>query len=304
VLTETEFNEAEYARAVAQADAKSAQVAVDRARRNLAYTRIYAPIDGVVVERNVDVGQTVAASFSAPQLFLIAQDLSEMEILAAVDESDIGEIDAGQAVTFTVQAYPDTTFTGTVRQVRLQSTTTENIVNYTAVVQVANPSGELLPGMTATVSFLTGSATDVLTVPNSALRYQPSETVLSESDVAPAARIALNGPSTEPQPTLVPRQSTAEPGPPFGGGSSSARSTSTSRAEDHGALWYMDERGRLDVLSVAVGVSDGRRTEVSGSGLREGTHVIVGTGTASSSTSEVVSPLQSARQSGPPRPGF
>ena len=115
---------------------KSAQVALDRARQNLSYTEIHAPIDGVVVERNVDVGQTVAASLSAPQLFLIANDLAQMQILASVDESDIGQINEGQAVRFTVQAYPNQNFTGTVQQVRLQSTTTENVVNYTVVVSV------------------------------------------------------------------------------------------------------------------------------------------------------------------------
>ncbi len=272
VLTESEFNDAEYTRSVAEADAKSAQVALDRARKNLSYTRIYAPIDGVVVERNVDVGQTVAANFSAPQLFLIAKDLGEMEILAAVDESDIGEIRAGQAATFTVQAYPDTTFSGTVRQVRLQSTTTENVVNYTAVVQVANSTGKLLPGMTATVSFLTGSATDALLVPNSALRYQPSEAVLASSNLAPS--------------------------------SAAERSTIPSRQEDRGTLWTVDESGHLDALSVAVGVSDGRRTAVSGETLRAGLRVIVGTGGASTSTNAVSSPFQSARQNGPPRAGF
>src|SRR3982750_2603125 len=154
VLTATEFNTAQYNYTVAQASVKSAQVALDRARKNLSYTEIYAPIDGVVVERNVDVGQTVAASLSAPQLFLIANNLSQMQILASVDESDIGLIHEGQNVRFTVQAYPSQTFTGTVRQVRLQSATTENVVNYTVVVTVANPKGTLLPGMTATGGFL------------------------------------------------------------------------------------------------------------------------------------------------------
>ena len=106
----------------------------------------------------MDVGQTVAASLSAPQLFLIANDLSQMQILASVDESDIGQIKNGSAGGFTVQAYPGQTFTGTVRQVRLKSTTVNNVVNYTAVVAVENPEGKLLPGMTATVKFLTGSA--------------------------------------------------------------------------------------------------------------------------------------------------
>ena len=128
VLTEVEFNNAKYAYEVAQANVKSAQVALDRARQNLAYTSIYAPIDGVVVERNVDVGQTVASSYSTPQLFLIAKDLSQMQILASVDESDIGLIRQQQAVRFSVQAYPNQTFEGKVSQVRLQSKTTENVV--------------------------------------------------------------------------------------------------------------------------------------------------------------------------------
>jgi len=174
VVTESEFNDAEYARAVAQAGVKSARVTLDRARQNLAYTSIYAPIDGIVVERDVDVGQTVAASLQTPQLFLIAHDLSRMQVLALVDESDIGAIHAGQSVRFTVQAHPDEAFTGTVQQVRLQSTVKENVVNYTVVVQVANPKGKLMPGMTATVSFITGSASDVLLVPNAALRFTPA----------------------------------------------------------------------------------------------------------------------------------
>src|SRR5690242_10612429 len=173
-ITATEFNTAQANLAVAKANVKSAQVTLDKAKQNLAYTNIYAPIEGVVVERDVDVGQTVAASFSAPQLFLIANDLSHMQILAAVDESDIGQIKDGQPVTFTVEAYPTRTFTGNVQQVRLQSKTTDNVVNYTVVIGVQNQDGALLPGMTATVSFLTGSADNVLTVPNAALRFRPT----------------------------------------------------------------------------------------------------------------------------------
>ncbi|MEX2325311.1 MAG: efflux RND transporter periplasmic adaptor subunit, partial [Gemmatimonadaceae bacterium] len=180
VLTEAEFNNAQYTLAIANASVKSAQVTLDRARQNLSYTSIYAPIDGIVVERNVDVGQTVAASLSAPQLFLIANNLSQMQILASVDESDIGLIKDGQEVRFSVQAYPDETFRGTVRQVRLQSVTQENVVNYTAVVEVDNSSGRLLPGMTATVDFLTGAAKNVLLVPNAALRVRPSMAMLEQ----------------------------------------------------------------------------------------------------------------------------
>jgi HlyD family secretion protein len=179
VLSESDFNAARTALATARADAKSAQVALDKARRNLAYTSIYAPIDGIVVERDVDLGQTVAASLQAPQLFVIANDLSRMQILASVDESDVGQIHEGQRVRFMVQAYPDT-FAGAVRQVRLQSTIVQNVVNYTVVVDVRNPQGKLLPGMTATVRFLTGSASDALLVPNAALRFRPTEALLKE----------------------------------------------------------------------------------------------------------------------------
>jgi len=154
LVAETEFNLAQYALDVARANGKSAQISLERAKQNLDYATIRAPISGTVIERNVDVGQTVAASFSAPQLFLIANDLASMQILASVDESDIGQIKEGQQARFTVQAYPDESFTGTVRQVRLQSTTLENVVNYTVVVDVENPAGKLLPGMTATVDFI------------------------------------------------------------------------------------------------------------------------------------------------------
>ncbi len=179
VITASEFGTDQSNFSVGQATVKSAQIALDRAKQQLAYTSIYSPIDGVIVERNVDVGQTVAASLSAPQLFLIANDMSEMQILASVDESDIGQIKNGQPVQFTVQSYPNQNFTGTVQQVRLQSTTADNVVNYTAVVSVQNPGGKLLPGMTATVQFLTASASNVLAVPNAALRIKPTPEMLS-----------------------------------------------------------------------------------------------------------------------------
>jgi HlyD family secretion protein len=174
IVTDPEFNTAQLNYQVAKANGTSAQIALDKARQNLAYTSIYAPIDGIVVERDMDVGQTVAASLSAPQLFVIAKDLSQMQILATVDESDIGQIRERQPVSFTVQAYPGRTFTGTVRQVRINSTTVNNVVNYTAVVAVENLDGKLLPGMTATVKFQIGAADGVLTVPNAALRFKPA----------------------------------------------------------------------------------------------------------------------------------
>jgi HlyD family secretion protein len=179
--------------AVAKANVSSARVAVQRARQNLAYTEIRSPIDGVVVERNADVGQTVAASLSAPQLFLIANDLSRMQIVVSVDESDIASIREGQPARFTVQARPRERFTGRVEQVRLQSTTLENVVSYGVVVSVENPELKLLPGMTARVEFLVDSAAGVLKVPNAALRFRPE----SAAAPAPGGRASRERPASQ-----------------------------------------------------------------------------------------------------------
>ena len=151
---------------------------------NLSHTIITAPVDGIVISRNVDVGQTVAASMSAPTLFVIAKDLSEMQVNASIDESDIGRIKAGQAVTFRVDAYPRDTFTGTVSQVRLQPVVAQNVVSYVTMIDVPNQELKLKPGMTANVTVEIARADDVLRVPNAALRFQPP----ADATAAPAAR--------------------------------------------------------------------------------------------------------------------
>ncbi|MDD4857875.1 MAG: efflux RND transporter periplasmic adaptor subunit, partial [Candidatus Krumholzibacteria bacterium] len=148
-LSATEFIAIKTNYDAAVASYRSAEAALKRAERNLEYTTITSPIDGTVIQRNVDAGQTIQASFTAPTLFIIATDLKSMQIEVNVDESDIGLIKEQQRVEFTVQAYPDDKFTGKVRQVRLQPTTLQNVVNYTVVVDASNESGKLLPGMTA-----------------------------------------------------------------------------------------------------------------------------------------------------------
>lgn len=255
VITASEFSTVQSNFSVQQASVKSAQIALQRAKQNLAYTSIFAPIDGVIVERNVDVGQTVAASLSAPTLFLIANDLSEMQILASVDESDIGQIKDGQPVQFTVQSYPNQRFTGSVKQVRLQSTTTDNVVNYTAVVGVRNPGGKLLPGMTATVQFQTASAENVLTVPNAALHITPTPEMLA----AFAKERAQSGQGGQGNQRSQ-----------FGSG---ARSGTRAMPP---ALWYLDSTNALHRIRVKAGLSDGQRTEVSAESIHEGMQVIIG----------------------------
>lgn len=162
---------------------KQAQAALDRARINLAYATIRAPINGVVINRAVNVGQTVAASFSSPTLYTIANDLSKMQVLTVVDESDIGMISIDQPATFTVDAYPDDKFTGIVSQIRLNPVSIQNVVNYTVVIDVNNDKLKLMPGMTANVKIAAADAHDVLKVPNLALRFQPPPDLVDSSAV-------------------------------------------------------------------------------------------------------------------------
>jgi HlyD family secretion protein len=188
----------------------------------------------------------VAASFSAPQLFLIANDLRRMQILATVDESDIGRIREGQSVRFRVQAYPDRTFEGTVRQVRLQSTLVENVVNYTVVVDVENKDRLLLPGMTATVDFSVETATDVLKIQNSALRFRPTPQMLKTLKTLAETRERGRRPESAD------------------GGGRGAR------------LWLLGADGKLSVVPIETGLTDGQWTEISGEGIEEGMEAIAG----------------------------
>ncbi|HET7229063.1 MAG TPA: efflux RND transporter periplasmic adaptor subunit [Longimicrobium sp.] len=314
VITAEEFAGYQYKLSAAQADVRSASIALERARRNLGYTEIYAPIDGVVVERNVDVGQTVAASFSAPQLFLIANDLSKMQILASVDESDIGQIHEGQPVTFTVQSYADRTFNGTVKQVRLQSTTTENVVNYTAVVEVDNPDGKLLPGMTATVDFETGAAQNALLVPNAALRFTPSDEQMKAAginvDSIKAARATRQNGQGGPGGQGGQRSAGAarDPGP-FGGGVAGGAPRAGGRRSG-GRIWTVDASGKLSMHRVRTGLSDGKNTVVEGRDLKDGMQVVIGSNVATTAQQgqQTANPLGGAgggqRGGGGRGPGF
>jgi HlyD family secretion protein len=159
----------------AEANVTIKEAALDQAKTDLGFCRITAPVDGIVVSRKVDVGQTVVASMSTPVLFTIAQDIKKMRIIATVSEADIGRVKTGNQVDFTVDAFPDDVFTGEVVQVRIAPTTTENVVTYETLIDVENPEQRLFPGMTADVSILSAERNDVLKVPNTALRFTPPE---------------------------------------------------------------------------------------------------------------------------------
>jgi HlyD family secretion protein len=185
--SDLDTSETNYTSAVAQLSASKAQVeqaraALDFAETNLKYAKIVSPVDGTVISRNVDVGQTVAASFQTPTLFNIAQDLKEMQIDTSVDEADIGKIKVDQPVEFTVDAYPDVTFKGTVSEVRNAPTTVQNVVTYDVVIKVDNTELRLKPGMTANVSIILADKKDLLRIPNAALRFRPSNGIKLSPD--------------------------------------------------------------------------------------------------------------------------
>jgi HlyD family secretion protein len=182
-------NEATVKQAAAQVAQR--QAALEIAETNLAYTKIYAPIDGIVINRAVDLGQTVAASFQTPTLFTIAQDLTKMQLHVSTDEGDVGNIHVGRPARFRVDAFPGETFTGVISQVRMNATTVQNVVTYETIVDFDNPNGKLFPGMTAYVSIPVASVTDALKVPNTAIRYKPNKTQAEMRDLLASNGIQL-----------------------------------------------------------------------------------------------------------------
>jgi len=326
ILTEADYRAAEYNHTVSKANLVSAEAGLDRAKRNLEYSVVHAPIDGIVVERNVEPGQTVAASLSAPQLFLIAEDLTNMQILVSVDESDIGRIAEGQRARFSVQAYPERAFEGTVQQVRLQSTTSENVVNYTVVVGVSNPDHKLLPGMTATVTFVIDRAADVLLVPNAALRFRASAEMQAEvrermaesgraggqdrSAADSSVTTGLRADRSAAGSRTAAGQGTSPAGSGArGSGRASGRTGTRASAGDSGSgnaaqLWYLDAQGRVATARVRTGLTDGQNTQINGGpAIVEGLDLIasVSESGAAATTPTTTNPFQQSRSGGPQR---
>lgn len=254
----------------------SAESALEKAKTNLGYAYIYAPISGKIISRSVEVGQTVAASLSTPTLFVIAEDLSSMRILASVDESDIGQVKEGQKVKFTVQTYSDKTFEGVVTQIRLQASTTSNVVNYTVVVHADNKDHFLLPGMTATVDFYVDNRENVLLVPNTALRFEPSDDLMKE--VGKNMKASMAGmPKNMPKPPAV---------------------NGNSGTNNMEKVYFVDGDGKIKIMPVQIGLTDGKNTEiVSSPGLKEGLKIITGSQDNSTATAKKSSTLT---QQGPP----
>jgi HlyD family secretion protein len=303
VITATEFTTIQVTYRLAQSNVKSAQISLDRTRQNLAYTSIHSPIDGVIVSRAVELGQTVAASLSTPEIFRIAESLAEMQILASVDESDIGKIEVAQTATFTVAAFPARTFTATVKQKRLLSAVTDNVVNYTVVLSVANVDGKLLPGMTATVKFLTSKAENVLAVSNSALRFTPTAEMLGKDSTILTARrdsMARRAAAAGGAPTPSVQGGNGPPFGPPGAGGAGARPRRAA-PDSVGTIWVVDSAGHLAPRRVRTGINDGQKTQIMGRDLEAGMKVVIGAaaGGASAAASATSNPFQQNRQQGP-----
>lgn len=286
-----------YESAVAQVRASQAAVtqaaaSVRQAQVDLEHTIIRAPIDGVVVARNVDVGQTVAASLQAPVLFVIARDLSEMQVNASIDEADIGRVHAAQKVTFRVDAYPNETFTGRIEQVRLQPITVQNVVTYNTIIGVDNPGGRLMPGMTATVSVIIQERSNALRLPASALRFRPEGFEAGRrraaGEGAPAAAGqggdgAVRAAGTGGGPgTGGPGQGGRGRRRREGGDGAAAAGASPAPGTPEGAararpvlVFVPGPDGKPQSRPVRVGISDGQYVEVL-EGLQEGEKVITG----------------------------
>lgn len=234
---------------------QSAQISLERAERNMRYAFIRSPIHGTVLYRAVEEGQTVASSFQTPRLFLIAEDLSKMEIHALVDESDIGLIRPGQSVRFNVQAYDNKIFTGKVRQIWLQPQTVQNVVNYTVVIDAENPEGLLLPGMTADIEFIVEERDDVLMVPSSALQIQPNQEMMAVIQKRMQERFGARPDS------LRRRQGMGFPQTPPGGFGGGPPSFGEGRSRNFAFLWFM-EKGELSFVPVRTGITNGKNTEI------------------------------------------
>jgi len=263
-LSETEFLVIKTDAEKSEADVQIAEAALKKARTNLDYCEVRSPIDGTVIERTIDEGQTIAASFQAPQLFVVAEDLKRMQIEAKVDESDIGQIKQGQRVIFSVQAYAEKIFQGKVRQIRLQPETIQNVVNYTVIVDAPNDQGLLLPGMTATVDFVIEEVNNVLLITNKAFSWTPPM-----EDMKKIFKKMGNSKLGEGQ---VKRSETGKL-------MSSGNPGNFKMPEDIGRVFYVDNESNLAMAVFKKGLSDGIQTEIKSvmrGELSEGAKVITG----------------------------
>jgi HlyD family secretion protein len=266
LTSQAEVDAAESQWKAARAQVAQAQAALSQVLTNLRYTKIHSPIEGVVVDRQYDVGQTVAASFQAPTLFQIAQDLTRMQVQADVDQSDIGRVQVGHVARFTVDAYPDEEFRGRISQIRYNAQVNQNVVTYPVILEVANPEGRLRPKMTANVNIDVASVQNVLRVPNAALRFRPPTDEKSSGGSGGDAmqRAARSG----------------QGGGPAGAAAQLPGGRRRGGAAKTQQVYILDAAKKPVPVEVRTGISDGRFTQIVSGNLKEGADVVVGVATA------------------------
>jgi HlyD family secretion protein len=339
VVAEVEYETALNSLETAKSNVLSAKTQLKRAHTNLEYATIYAPIDGVVISKSVEVGQTVAASFNAPVLFKIVNDLTKMQVVSSIDEADIGNVKENQAVTFTVDAYPDDKFTGTVKQIRIEPIIVSNVVTYNVIIDVPNPDLKLMPGMTANVNILVDDRKDVLKAPSKALSFTPPDFYLkgmyaslpdstkqsmekrmsqirermlsmgvSETDVNQRLeqmkyRMAFSG--MQNAPGTFPGGS--RPGMMPGMGTMSGQGTggntqgsASNLRKSFGQVW-IKEGDNIRVMPVRTGLSDGSSVEIMSGQLKEGTEVIIAANYDEEAVAKKTTQTQSPFMPTPPR---
>jgi HlyD family secretion protein len=266
--------DANVTQAQAQVSQKDAAVAV--AQTNLDYTVIRSPIDGTVVARNVDVGQTVAASLQAPTIFTIAQDLTKMWVYAKTDESDVGNIKIGKPVSFKVDAFPKDTFHGVVSQVRMNATTVQSVVTYDTIIEFANPELKLFPGMTAYVTIPVDTVKNAMKLPNTALRYKPP--MSAEEILAIYKQYGIDA-SEQKQAVEEPAASgTVAGNVGQTGAAMAAQNPPRVPKRDSAVVWKLHADNTMEPVKVSLGITDHAFTEVSGvikGALKEGDDVII-----------------------------
>jgi HlyD family secretion protein len=259
-ISKQEYDQSSQALKSARAQVALAKAQNERDRANLNFTVIRSPVDGVVIDRVVDLGQTVAASFQTPTLIKIAQDLSEMRIDTSFAEADIGNIREGQKARFTVDAFPSRSFAGDVQQIRLNPTNQQNVVTYNVRINVANPEQVLLPGMTAYVNIGVQKREGVLLVPNAALRFKPADAGDTKVEAGPKP----------------PAAAWSAPGAGADGGAGKAGGGKGKKRDGQSGTLYVLAGDEINPVNVQLGITDNRNTEIVGGELKEGDRIVTG----------------------------
>jgi HlyD family secretion protein len=291
LVAQNDYDLALYNFTKAKASFKTAQLQYDRAKINLNYASVYSPIDGVILSRAVSEGQTVTAGFSTPTLFSIANDLTQMQVEAAIDEADIGKVKMNQRVTFTVDAFSDLKFDGKIIQVRLQPTTTSNVVTYTVIVKAPNPEQKLMPGMTASITIYVEEAVDVMTVASKALRFTPDQAVM-DSYLSGLSRKDMPKPPGGEPPANMP-----------------VKPASQSTDSIHPVVWVKNGTD-IHPVPVKIGINDELNAQVL-EGLKEGDEVVIAMKEASTASDKATTggspfmpkpPSSGKKNNRPPQP--